>query len=214
MKLYTYFRSSAAFRVRIALNLKDIQYHSVPVNLKPGNSEQFNDDYRALNPEARIPFLVDNDVHLSQSTAILEYLEEQYPNPHLLPGTVKGRATVRQMVNLIACDIHPLNNLSVLEKLKQNFSASQEACDAWYRDWIERGFAALEQLLAQHAGQYCVGDEISMADLYLVPQVWNAHRFSVNMGPFPIISRIYRHCLTLPAVEAALPERQDDNPNR
>lgn len=212
MKLYTYFRSSAAFRVRIALNLKDIEYQGIYINLKPGEDEQHSDDFRNLNPQGRVPFLVDSDVHLSQSAAILEYLDEQYPNPRLLPSSIKERAVVRQMANLIACDIHPLNNLSVLQKLTSDFGASEQDTDAWYQHWVHLGFKALESQIAEYGGFYSVGDEVTLADLYLVPQVWNAQRFNVDMSPFPNITQRYRQCLTLPAFTAALPENQKDNP--
>ncbi|MDX1343089.1 maleylacetoacetate isomerase [Reinekea sp. G2M2-21] len=213
MQLFTYFRSSAAFRVRIALNLKELQYESKFINIKPGEDEQFSPAYLALNPQGRIPFIVDGDVKLGQSTAILEYLDEQYPHPKLLPGTIKERGIVRQMVNAIACDIHPLNNLSVLKKLKADFGASQEQCDDWYRDWIMLGFGALEPMLKQYSEGYSFGSKLTMADVYLVPQVWNAKRFSVDLRRYPTISRIYDHCLTHDAVRAAMPEHQKDNPD-
>lgn len=212
MKLYTYFRSSAAFRVRIALNWKRLSYEPVPINLKPGEDQQFSDEYTQLNPQQRVPALVDGDLVLSQSTAILEYLEEQYAQNSLLPTETSARAKVRQLVNLIACDIHPLNNLSVLQKLKKDFGASQDQTDQWYGDWITTGFTALEILLKESSGDYCLGDEVTLADIYLVPQVWNAYRFNVPLEPFPIINAIYERCLTLPAFEQALPENQPDCP--
>jgi maleylacetoacetate isomerase len=212
MKLYTYFRSSAAFRVRIALHVKRLPFESKFINLKPGNDEQFAKEYTAINPQARVPFLVDGTVELSQSTAIIEYLEDAYSDVPLLPTGIHSKAIVRQLVNLVACDIHPLNNLAVLQKLKKDFSASQEQCDEWYRDWIITGFSALESLLEKHSGTYCVGDQITMADVYLVPQVWNAHRFSVSLDPFPTINKIYNNCLLLEAFVNSLPENQEDSP--
>lgn len=214
MQLFTYFRSSAAFRVRIALNLKELQYESQFINLTPGADEQFSSRFLELNPQGRVPFIVDGDVRLSQSSAIIEYLDEQYPHPKLLPGSIKERAIVRQLVNLIACDIHPLNNLSVIQKLKKDFNASQDQCDQWYRDWIQTGFGALEAQLKIHAGKYSVGDQVTMADVYLVPQVWNANRVKVDLRRYPSIVRVYNQCVTVDAFRKALPEMQKDNPER
>jgi maleylacetoacetate isomerase len=210
MKLYTYFRSSAAFRVRIALNLKNLDYKQKSINLKPGADQQFNPDYLKINPQGRVPYLTDSQVSLGQSVAIIEYLDEAYPNPALLPKSHISRAYVRQMVNLIACDIHPLNNLSVLQKLKQEFNASQDQCDEWYKGWIVSGFHALELLIEQHGGDFCFENTVSMADVYLIPQVWNAYRFKTDMSAFPQIDRIYRHCVTLEGFKTALPEHQPD----
>jgi maleylacetoacetate isomerase len=210
MKLYTYFRSSAAFRVRIALNLKGLDYDQVAINLKPGADQQFKPEYLVLNPQGRVPYLVDSQVSLGQSTAIIEYLEEAYSTPSLLPIGYENRALVRQMVNIIACDIHPLNNLSVLQKLKQEFNASQDQCDEWYRDWIATGFHALEVLIEHHSGDFCFENTVTMADVYLIPQVWNAYRLKTDMSAFPNIERVYKHCLTLEAFQNALPEHQSD----
>jgi maleylacetoacetate isomerase len=212
--LYGYFRSSAAFRVRIALGLKGLPYEHRPVNLKPGVSEQRSADYLALNPQGRVPFLVDGDLHLGQSPAILEYLEEAYPEPALLPGGMAERAYVRQLANLIGCDIHPLNNLSVLMRIKSQFGADEAATGDWYRHWVQEGFTALEAMLSssKHTGEFCFGDTPGLADVYLVPQVWNARRFDTAMEAFPTICRIDEACRGLEVFATALPENQPDAP--
>jgi len=210
--LYSYFRSSAAFRARIALALKGLPYEYAAINLMPGIEEQRSERYKALNPQGRVPFLVDGDMALSQSPAILEYLEEAYPSPALMPDGIEGRARVRQMVSLIACDIHPLNNSSVLGYLKREIGADEAAVKAWYGHWITAGFEALEVLLADRPGPYAFGHTVTLADVCLVPQVWNARRFGVALDAFPNILAVDAACMKLPAFQAALPENQPDAP--
>ncbi len=212
MKLYGYYRSSAAYRVRIALGLKGLTFDNIPVNLVPGVSEQKSDSYRAVNPQSRVPFYEDGAVAISQSPAILEYLEETYPDVPLLPNGTADRAVVRQLASLVGCDIHPLNNLSVLQTLKHDLNADQAAIDAWYRKWIIEGFEALEVLLVKSAGKFCFGDAPTLADIYLVPQVWNARRFNVPLDAFPTIQRIDVACNQIDAFIAAAPENQPDAP--
>lgn len=209
MKLYTYNRSSAAYRVRIALNFKGIDWQSEAVDLL--KSEEQGEVYRAINAQGVVPSLDDDGFVLGQSMAILEYLEEKYPSPALLPTDLQGRAIVRAMANTIACDIHPLNNLKVLKYLVGKLSVSDEDKLVWYTHWIEEGFAALEALLQKNAnGSYCYGDSITLADTLLVPQVYNANRFKVDMAPFELIRSINDSCLKLDAFQRATPERQLD----
>ncbi len=209
MKLYSYFRSTAAYRVRIALNLKGIDYSLIPVNLLKG--EQKSDWYRAVNPFALVPALMlDDGSVLSQSTAILEWLDETFVDLPLLPADPLQRSRVRAMVNMIACDIHPLNNLRVLQHLTGELGLSEEAKKQWYHHWIELGFDALEQQLVQ--GAYSVGERLSMADVYLVPQVFNALRFDVPMAAYPQIMSVYKRCNELDAFVQAHPDNQEDNP--
>lgn len=209
MKLYTYNRSSAAYRVRIALNLKSIEWQSEAVNLL--NAEEQGDEYLAVNAQGVVPTLDDNGFVLGQSMAILEYLEEKYPTPALLPKDLQGRAIVRAMANTIACDIHPLNNLKVLKYLVGELSTNAIDKMTWYAHWIEQGFVALEAKLQQHSkGQYCYGDSITFADILLVPQVYNANRFDVDMRPFSLIRSINEACLTQAAFQRATPENQAD----
>jgi maleylacetoacetate isomerase/maleylpyruvate isomerase len=206
VKLYTYFRSSAAFRVRIALNLKGISYDSVPVNLLKG--EQTGEAYRAVNPQGRVPALDIGETVLFQSPAILDYLDETYPEPPLLPVGAVPRAKVRAVCALIGCDIHPLNNVGPLRYLKRVLGHEQEAVDAWYAHWIREGFAALEAQLGP--GPYAFGDRVTMADVYLVPQVFNARRFAVPLEPFPRIVAAADSCMELEAFRNAAPENQPD----
>lgn len=212
--LYGYFRSSAAYRVRIALGLKGLDYKYEAVNLMPGVSEQKSDAYRAINPQGRVPYFVDGDVKLSQSPAILEYLEEVYPATPLLPEGAVNRAYVRQLANIIACDIHPLNNLSVLMKLKAEFGADDAATKKWYADWITEGFTALEKIVSTnaHTGRFSFGDTPGLADVYLAPQMWNARRFEVDTAAFPTLVRIDAACNTLEPFKNAAPENQPDAP--
>lgn len=209
MELYSYFRSTAAYRVRIALNLKGIDYRLTPVNLL--NDEQKSDWYLAVNPMGLVPALrlADGTV-LSQSTAILEWLEETSPELPLLPADPLQRSRVRALANIIACDIHPLNNLRVLQHLVGVLGVSEEAKKEWYHHWIQLGFGALEQHMAD--GAYTAGDGLSMADVYLVPQVFNALRFDMAMSPYPKIMSVYKRCNELDAFIKAHPDHQQDNP--
>ena len=206
MKLYTYFRSSAAYRVRIGLNLKGLAYEPVLIHLT--RREQVQPDYLAVNPQGRVPALDLGGEVLTQSPAILEYLEEVYPDPPLLPSDPLRRAKVRAACALIACDIHPLNNLSILSYLKHNFGQEQAAIDAWYVHWVAEGFKALEQMLSP--GPFAFGDKPSLADVYLVPQLYNARRFKVPLEPFPKIVAADAACNEIEAFQAAAPERQPD----
>jgi maleylacetoacetate isomerase len=206
LKLYTYFRSSAAYRVRIALNLKGISYDQVPVNLLKG--ENTGDAYAAVNPQRRVPALDLGGTVLIQSPAILEYLDEVHPEPPLLPVGAAQRARVRAAAALIGCDIHPLNNVGPLRYLKRQLGREQPEIDEWYRHWIHEGFSALEKLLGP--GPYSFGERVSLADVYLVPQVYNARRFEVSLDPYPKIARIDAACGALQAFQDAAPERQPD----
>ncbi len=212
MKLYTYFRSSAAYRVRIALNLKGLAYEAVPVHLLKHGGEQLQDDYRAVNPSALIPSLQDGDVTLTQSMAIIEYLDETHTLAPLMPVDSLGRARVRALALMVACDVHPLNNLRVLRYLTGTLGVTEQAKNEWYRHWVREALAAIEAHLARDAdtGRFCHGDTPSMADCFLVPQVFNAERFAIDMTAYPTIARINAACLALPAFEAAHPARQSD----
>jgi maleylacetoacetate isomerase len=214
LKLYSYWRSSAAYRARIALNLKGLPHELVPVNLARNGGEHHQPDYRGLNPQEFVPVLVDGERVIRQSMAIIEYLDEAYAGTHLLPTTARERARVRALAQVIACDIHPLNNLRVLQYLEREFATPQVERERWVRHWIVEGFRALEELLATNpsTGEFSEGDTPSIADICLVPQAYNALRYSVDLAPFPTIRRIYEHCLTLPAFDAARPERQADAP--
>ena len=208
MKLHTYFRSSAAYRVRIALNLKGLPYEAVPVHLV--KNEQQSAEYRAKNPSALVPSFEDGDATITQSMAIIEYLEETHPKVALLPGDALGRARVRELAMMIGCDIHPVNNLRVLRYLVRTLGIDDDAKNAWYRHWIAEGFGALETQLARGAGRFCVGDAPTIADCFLVPQVYNAQRFGIDLAPYPNIVRIDAACAELPAFIAAHPSQQPD----
>lgn len=210
MKLYTYFRSSAAYRVRIALNLKGIDYEAVPVDLRPGAHPQ--PEYLARNPQGLIPALEDGGRVISQSLAIIEYLEETHPQPALLPRSALDRARVRSLALAIACDIHPLNNLRVLNYLRSPLGHDEEAVDVWYRHWIAEGLRALEEEAKRSSGDghHMFGAELTLADVCLVPQMFNARRFRCNVDPFPTLRMICTHLEGLAPFARAAPDAQPD----
>lgn len=209
--LYSYFRSSAAYRVRIALNLKHIEYETRYVHLLRDGGEHRKEDYSQLNPQSLVPTLVIGNTVLTQSSAIIEYLEEIYPDPSLLPDNSEDRAFVRSLAQIIACDIHPLNNLRALNYLKSTLGDNSDG-KIWYRYWIQDGFQAFEALLRKNNsnGQFCFGDKAGLADIFLIPQVYNAKRFQCELGLFPLITNIYENCRILEAFSNAAPETQRD----
>lgn len=214
MKLYGYWRSSAAYRVRIALNLKGILAEQFSVHLVRDGGEQHTAAYRALNSLELVPTLVVGDDEdrdaLAQSLAIIEYIDELYPQTLLLPASALERAHVRAMALTVACEIHPLNNLRVLQYLTQTLAVDDTAKNTWYHHWVAIGFTALETQLLRHSGRYCFGDSVTLADLCLVPQVYNAQRFNVDLTPYPNIMRVWAECNQLDAFANAAPERQAD----
>ncbi len=215
-KLYDYWRSSAAYRVRIALNLKGIEYESVPVALvgpDGGPGEQHSDTYRAINPQGRVPFYDDGEVAVAQSMAILEYLEEAHPRVALLPAGGEERAWIRAFCNLIACEIHPLNNVSVMNYLKGDLGISHEKFLDWYAHWVHNGFRSAEQFAAEHSGGTFVwGYVATLADAFLVPQMYNARRFEIDVDKFPTLVKIVDACNELEPFAKAIPENQPDAP--
>jgi maleylacetoacetate isomerase len=211
MRLYTYFRSSAAFRVRIALNLKGIACEPQFVHLAKG--EHRKPEYGQLNPQALVPALVDDDgTLLTQSLAIIEYLDETRPGPRLLPEDPKGRARVRSLSLLVACEIHPLNNLRALMYLRKTLNLGEEQVNAWYRHWVADGLVKLEADLARTSGtgRFCHGDAPTIADCCLVPQIFNARRFDCDLGAYPITMRVFDECMKLDAFDRAQPSQQPD----
>ncbi len=212
MRLYSYWRSSSAYRARIALNLKGLEYELVPVHLVRDGGEQHGAAYRRINPQALVPSLEHDTVVITQSMAIVEYLDECWPAPPLLPPDPAARARVRAIAQSIACEIQPLNNLRVLQELERRLGADKEQVRGWYRHWVEDGFCALETRLAADAatGDFCHGDSPGLADAFLVPQVYNARRFDCDVAAFPTISRIDANCATLSAFINAAPEKQPD----
>jgi maleylacetoacetate isomerase len=209
VKLYSYFRSSAAYRVRIALNLKDLPYDMIPVHLTKDGGRHRTPEFRAVNPQMRVPALeLDSGEVLTQSLAIIEYLDELQPQPPLLPAAAVSRAKVRAIAQMVACDIHPLNNLVALQYLKRSLKQEQPEIDAWYRHWVIEGFTAIEAMIAP--GRYACGAQVTLADICLVPQVFNARRFKVALEDFPKIAAVEAACLQLPAFDKARPERQAD----
>ncbi len=210
MKLYGYYRSSTSYRTRIVLNLKEIRYDYVPVALDRG--EQQGEAFCKLNPMGAVPALASDDGLFVQSPAIIEYLEERHPEPPLLPAEPAGRARVREVAALIACDIHPVNNLRIMRYIGEHYGQDRAGIGEWYAHWIHAGFAPLERLLAARsaAGRYCIGDAVTLADAYLVPQVYNARRFGVPLRDYPVLESVDAHCVALPAFAAAHPDRQPD----
>lgn len=204
--LHDYYRSSAAYRVRIALNLKDVRYESRMVNLL--DSEQASDEYRALNPQGLVPMLEIDGLRLTQSLAIIVYLDQHFPEPPLMPRDIADQAHVRALALAIACDIHPLNNLRVLKYLGGTLGVEQEARDDWYRHWVSEGLAALQALAAPRAGAFLFGETPTLADVCLVPQMYNARRFDVPLAPYPALVRADANANKLDAFAAAHPHRQ------
>lgn len=210
MKLFTYFRSSAAYRVRIALNLKGVEYDPEFIHLR--KAEQASPAYMEFNPQGLVPALVDGPEVLTQSLAIIDYLDETVPEPPFLPESPVARAKIRAIAHAMAADIHPINNLRVLKYLTATLGVSEAARDDWYRHWVGEGFTAIERLIAGlgTTGPYLGGTAPGLADICLVPQVYNAERFGVDMTAFPTIAKIAETCRALPAFKAAAPENQPD----
>jgi maleylpyruvate isomerase len=212
MKLYTFFRSSASYRVRIALNLKGLKYEQAPIHLRRGGGEQLSAAYKAINPQALVPALEDGGKILTQSLAIIEYLEERYPRPPLLPRDPADKALVRSMALIIACEVHPIQNLRVLKYVKKEYNQSDEQVNRWAQHWINLGLAALEQMIVAQPrrGKFCFGDTPTLADICLVPQLGNARRYGCDLSPYPAIMEIEKNCMALPAFADAAPEKQPD----
>jgi len=206
LTLHGYWRSSAAYRVRLALGLKGLSYDSVAHDLRRG--AQRAEDYRLLQPQGLVPVLETPDGPLIQSPAILEWLEERYPDPPLLPGESVGRAVVRAMAAIVACDIHPINNLRVLTRLREDMGADEAAIRRWIGHWVSEGLAALEPLIAQHGDGYAYGDRPTLADCHILPQVYNAQRFAVDLSPYPLLTASAARLHAL--VPDAAPEAQGD----
>ena len=210
MKLYGYWRSSAAYRVRIVMHLKMLDFESISVHLVKNGGQQHQDDYIAINPSHLVPTLVDGDLVLNQSLAIIDYLDNCYPEVALYPSDVKLRAKVQALSLDIACEIHPINNLRVLQYLTNQLSIDDKVKLTWLHHWMTTGFTNLEAQLVKTSGLYCFGDQVTMADVCLIPQSYNAKRFGVNMSHYPNICRIVNNCQLLTAFDKALPENQKD----
>lgn len=214
-QLYSYYRSSCAYRVRLALAYKGLGYTTHPVHLVRNGGEQHKPEYAALNPQEQVPTLVDGDFVLSQSLAIMEYLDEKHPSPPLLPSDINQRAYVRQIALVMVADVHPINNLKTLQYLSNDLGLSQSQKSAWYAKWVTQGFAATEKLLERshyRTGNFVCGDQPTIADFCLIPQVYNAARYEISLDDYPIIRAINDHCMTLPFFDEASPEKQPDTP--
>jgi len=212
MKLYTFFRSSASYRVRIALNLKGIRYEQAPIHLRRAGGGQLQPAFKAINPQALVPALEDNGRILTQSLAIIEYLDEKFPNPRLLPKDPADKAFVRSMALVIACEVHPIQNLRVLSYVKSAYNQTDEQVNRWSQHWMNLGFTALEQLIVAqpNRGRFCFGDTPTLADICLVPQLGNARRYGCDLSQYPAIQGIEKNCMALPAFSDAAPEKQPD----
>ncbi len=210
IQLYSYFRSSSAYRVRIALNIKDIPHDIIPIHLLKNGGEQYSEDYKKLNPSAQVPTLVHNGNAIGQSLAILEYLEDVFPQNPLLPKTAADRAMVRQMCEIINSGMQPFQNISVTQFLSGAFNSTEDQKKQWMATWLHRGFESLETLYKHHAGMYSFGDQFTNADCCLVPQIFSANRFGVDLTSYPKAKQIYENCIKLKAVLKASPEQQSD----
>jgi len=212
MRLYTFFRSSASYRVRIALNLKGLSYEQVPIHLRRGGGEQLTVAYRAINPQALVPALEDSGKILTQSLAIIEYLDEKFPNPPLLPKDPADKGTVRSMALVIACEVHPIQNLRVLNYVKAHYNQSEAQVNQWAQHWIDLGLSALQEMIVAQPrrGNFCFGNSPTLADICLIPQLGNARRYGCDLSKYPVILQIEKHCSALPAFANAAPEKQPD----
>jgi maleylacetoacetate isomerase len=212
MKLFTYFRSSAAFRARIALNLKGIDYEPACVDLRPNVSAHRTAEFLSINPQGLVPALQHEGTTFTQSLAIIEYLDELYPHPPFLPASPADRAHVRAMALTVACDIHPLNNSRVLSYLRAPLGQDEDAVNAWYHHWIATGFRSLEENAKRLTGEgrHMFGNSVTLADIYIVPQMYNARRFKCDLDPYPTLRAICAHLESLPAFAKAAPEAQPD----
>jgi maleylacetoacetate isomerase/maleylpyruvate isomerase len=212
MKLYTFFRSSASYRVRIALNLKNIPYDQAPIHLRRGGGEQSMTAYKSINPQALVPALEDDGKILTQSLAIIEYLEEKYPQPAILPADPADKAFVRSLALVIACEVHPIQNLRVLNHIKSTYNQTDAQVNRWAQHWIDLGLSAIEQMILAQSrrGSFCFGDAPTLADICLIPQLGNARRFGCELAKYPTILEVEANCMAVPAFANAAPEKQPD----